>query len=73
MAHIVHVYSVYSMEDSFDKSQELNRLLLASKLNYLRKPDAFPSLSANGKVTNKAGSSIVVVKVTGTIKVKVKI
>ena len=57
-------------EDSSDESQELKRRLLGGNLRYILKPDAVPSLIANGLAVNKSVSS----NVGETIKLrKVKV
>ena len=53
-----HVCSVYSMEDSFDESQELKGLLLGIKSKYLLKPDAFPPYPRIEKSLRKQGHPI---------------
>ena len=65
-----HVRSDHFTEDSFDESQELKRRLLGGNLRYILKPDAVPSLFANGLAVNKSVSS----NVEETIKLrKVKV
>ena len=66
----IHVCSDHFTEDSSDESQELKRRLLGGNLRYILKPDAVPSLFANGLAVNKSVSS----NVGETIKLrKVKV